>query len=705
QPDNAEMLANRGKVYAKLHNFPAALEDLSRSLELADHADTYYTRGLMFARQDDYENARRDLEKSLELAPQQQHVLHLLAQVIHQLDGLEAAQPYFEEAARAGSREAAQHLAVLRYQHRSDLRQQIDALSEEEAQERLAMLPSNAQGSRAYERGLLLLRMRRFDEAVAQLDRFIAENPRAGYGYSERARAHEQRGEYAAALDDCNRAIEHNPGDPALFVLRARIYQHLEQPQDARYDLNNAILLNPGYAVAYRLRALILRDQGELENALEDFIRAAELGLEDRVHEDIQTLQAKLGQVVIEPGESTIPPEESGGLPVAVPFVPAAPEGDAEMYYNRAVLQFERNNHAAAMEDVKRAIELDPNFGKAYSLRAVLYSLRGEKEREKQDAIRGMDLNPRLKELMQRGAQLTMEKQHEEGLRVLDEALELDPYCTMLYFSRATALMELGRDQEILENAKRARKLGLPNLEIMAAMGQIKRQQENPGKFAFDTIQAADTKDALQEIMRNNTNLLEPPMIAEVYQYAHRTIPAENARSWESFRERMEWLYQIGAFFLENPRTDQERDEALEAFLKLRSPQEVQQWLNQYPFATGFQFRQQLRRRAKEEQTSGILLPLLNQLDQYSASQPPAAAMYRFYLGLAAFHRAQNRDEMGWAVEDHPVLASNVKAIQQMISQQRGTQREELQQRHKWLREVTGNTSLWDRITGFLGTE
>lgn len=87
----------------------------------------------------------------------------------------------------------------------------------------------------------------------------------------DRARASGVAREYAAALEDLDRAVAQAPGRAEIFVLRASARRHLDQPEEAGADLDRAFALAPGDREALLERGNLRLMTGDAEGAANDW--------------------------------------------------------------------------------------------------------------------------------------------------------------------------------------------------------------------------------------------------------------------------------------------------------------------------------------------------------------------------------------------------------------------------------------------------
>jgi tetratricopeptide (TPR) repeat protein len=112
-----------------------------------------------------------------------------------------------------------------------------------------------------------LLKLRRYDKAIASCDKAIAKGKKSAVFYELRGLVHAGHNDYPGAIRDYGQAIEHRPNDPTLLDDRGWAYLQVDSPKLALVDFEAAIKLNPKYANAYNGR-------GTAQARLRDF-RAA----------------------------------------------------------------------------------------------------------------------------------------------------------------------------------------------------------------------------------------------------------------------------------------------------------------------------------------------------------------------------------------------------------------------------------------------
>jgi tetratricopeptide (TPR) repeat protein len=262
--------------------------------------------------------------------------------------------------------------------------------------------------------------------------------------------------ELVAAADALLKAVAAEPSfSPKLLaqIYRKRgfAYNVLKEYQRAIADLNQAIELDSNYARAYATRGLTYTAIGEFDLAIKDYNRALELR-----------------------------------------------PNYAWAYANRGQTNSLRKEYIQSINDLNRAIEIDPNYAWAFILRGYTHLWLKDTVQARIDFIQSLELDPKNVErrwmvawtgmgperpgdgiierleatasvdpenrwaLVCRGVALWLNRNFEETLTLLDQAITLKPEASDPYFWKGMANASLARDSTAIAAIEQSLELELP---------------------------------------------------------------------------------------------------------------------------------------------------------------------------------------------------------------------------------------------------
>jgi len=162
-------------------------------------------------------------------------------------------------------------------------------------------------------RAILYLALARFDDALQDFDRVIANDGSDSLAFLDRGVAQEKLGNLDGAIHDYGRSIELAPMAPT-YVNRGNALVHLQQTDKALADFNAALALEPRNLAALMGRAQASYARKSMSESLVDYSRVIEL--------DPKNVTA---------------------------------------YFRRGNVHFDLRDYAAALNDYSDSLKLDPN--------------------------------------------------------------------------------------------------------------------------------------------------------------------------------------------------------------------------------------------------------------------------------------------------------------------------------------------------------
>jgi len=216
-------------------------------------------------------------------------------------------------------------------------------------------------------RGNVLLRLKRYDDAVASFDKVIELKPDYPQPYNSRGNALQALRRFDEAVESYETAIALKPDYAAAYSNRGNALQSLERFENAIESYGKAIILKPDYGDAYNNRGVAFKRLGGFDEALQDFETAMALlpdhaGLHNNRGNALQEL--KRFEDAIESYDR------------AIALSPHYPD----VYDNRGVALKELKRFDEAMESFGKALALKQDHHEAIYNRALVHLLMGRFE-------------------------------------------------------------------------------------------------------------------------------------------------------------------------------------------------------------------------------------------------------------------------------------------------------------------------------------
>jgi tetratricopeptide (TPR) repeat protein len=162
----------------------------------------------------------------------------------------------------------------------------------------------------------------------------------------------------------------------------------------------------------------------------------------------------------------------------AVASTPAQAAGSEQVaqLLGRASASGEQGRYEEALDDLNRALELEPNNVHALWNRGEIYRLLGRYDEALDDLNRALKLEPNnVHALDNRGVTYRMLGRYDEALDDLNRALKLEPNNVFALWNRGEIYRLLGRYKEALRDLNRALKLEPNNVYALGNRGATYR--------------------------------------------------------------------------------------------------------------------------------------------------------------------------------------------------------------------------------------
>ncbi|NJK41491.1 MAG: tetratricopeptide repeat protein [Acaryochloridaceae cyanobacterium SU_2_1] len=300
-----------------------------------------------------------------------------------------------------------------------------------------------------FDQGLAQHQQGQYGEAIATFTQLLSQDPMLASAYLQRGLAHYDSGNLHAAISDYNQALELDSKQAKVYYCRALARLALQNLPGTLADAQRAIDCDRTYGLAYQMRGIVRRKQGDISGAIADFKLAAGLFLDQKNPQAARHCLAQIEQ--IRPQSSPATPSVQGA---------AAPLKEQD-YFNQILDRAKTGQLQQALADINWVLKADPQDGKAYCCRGLIYCKQGH---------------------------------YQGAIADFNQALQLNFSGALTYRSRSLARLQLGDLQGAIADCNQALALNPEESESYVARGNAYRALGHP-LGAIEDYAEALTKD------------------------------------------------------------------------------------------------------------------------------------------------------------------------------------------------------------------
>ena len=324
----------------------------------------------------------------------------------------------------------------------------------------------------AFKQGNFLLTLQQIEQAIEAYSRAIELDSEFVSAYSNRATAHERKGDFEKAIEDYDNLIVHDPKSSVAYNNRGITHAKMKEYNLAIADFNKAIELHPVYVEAYCNRGTAYYLQNEFEIAIENYNKAVVLNPHYAgIYNNRGATYGSKGEhtkaikdftTSIELNPHYAGPYNNRGLVYAnkLDFDRAIKDynkaialnpDDASAYINRGVAYHHKGQYERSIDNYNKAIELNPDDALGYNNRGLAYNLNGEPDRALDNYNEVIKRDPCFPEIYNnRGAAYGDKGEVDLAIRDFNKALELDPNHAGTYNNQGSAHANKGEYDEAI---------------------------------------------------------------------------------------------------------------------------------------------------------------------------------------------------------------------------------------------------------------
>jgi serine/threonine-protein kinase len=210
----------------------------------------------------------------------------------------------------------------------------------------------------AYNKGVEAQRKGEHVQAIGHFTEALTNAPKDLRALYNRALAHRSAGEPAAAVKDLGELLKVEPRDVQALASRGGILLGMKDYAGAAADFGKVIELQPS-SQAFLQRGLAHMHRGESKSAEEDFTRAIELDSKNTdapYYRGLIYLEGKKFDAAIKDFDKV-----------------AALRPTEKVFFERGLARYQKEDFAAAVKDLSRAVEEDPKDADAHYYLGAVY--------------------------------------------------------------------------------------------------------------------------------------------------------------------------------------------------------------------------------------------------------------------------------------------------------------------------------------------
>ncbi len=277
-PDNAKVWYNRGLALQHLKRYDDAIDSYDRALAIDSHLSAVRKKRDSAI----YEKLKEEGWMIPEIA--KNPLPENLPSFLRTKSQDQVAAPVSEEMPEAESGDAGEVVVdvttpVSVFEGDEDASSPLANIFEAELDAADQALSRNPGDKNAwYNRGVALLHMERFSEAVDSYDHALKLDPGMPDTWNNRGVALTRLGRHKEALESYNRALLLDPVHGNSWMNKARTLAELDRPADAAESYDRALAINSGDASAWYNRGVLLSEMGVTEESAHCLDKALAIG-------------------------------------------------------------------------------------------------------------------------------------------------------------------------------------------------------------------------------------------------------------------------------------------------------------------------------------------------------------------------------------------------------------------------------------------
>jgi tetratricopeptide (TPR) repeat protein len=336
------------------------------------------------------------------------------------------------------------------------------------------------------------------------MGRSTTELKESAENYLSIAYSFTEKGEYAKAIENCEKATELNPGYEKAWNGRGVALTRIGNYEEAIACFKKAIEINPESEDAWVNRGIALNRIGNYEEAIACFKKAIEINPESEdawVNRGIALNRIGNYEEAATCFDKAIemnPKNDQAWFEKSLALTQSGRKQEAKICYEKAVevnpkgerawidkgLSFaELGRHEEAMECFGEVLKINPENKEALINKGAVLNKLGRHEEAVECFEEARKIDPENKiALVNTGNALERMGKHEEAIRIYDAVILVDPKNEEAWINKGVALSKLGRHEEALKSFGEVRRIAPDNetalINTGIALDRMRKHEE-----------------------------------------------------------------------------------------------------------------------------------------------------------------------------------------------------------------------------------
>ncbi len=353
-------------------------------------------------------------------------------------------------------------------------------------------------------------------EALGFYLQAISIEPNFAEVYANLGYLYAKQKQWSQAIVHYQKAIQVKPELVGVYRQLAKIYQKLQQSEKAQFYLTQAheiekrstkvlssslerqqsstSAINSVQSLDEYLRqGQLLKQQGELQPALEQYFQAAKLEPRIDIYQKIVALceqlelwseAAKYCQVILKLTNADLGASKTNSQVTPLQTNQQSSKSfaeEAEHHYSLGTLHTKKQEWSEAVESYQKAIALNPKMAKAYRDLARAQTQLGDKKQSAEHLLKAISLdneNVSAAEYLELGKNLVSWGKQQSALTCYRRAIARQPELIAAYLGLGELLVQLGARKEAIACYVESLKYGQDNPLLYYRLGSLYRLQD-----------------------------------------------------------------------------------------------------------------------------------------------------------------------------------------------------------------------------------